>query len=71
MTFKKLNSKTIDHRFDFENLEICREFLNNLYIGETRVKEIELQNGSKVKMEDIPEDQIIQRANELRVAIKG
>lgn len=66
-----LNSKTIDHIFDFDDKEDCRFFLNNFYMEDKRITEIVLQNGQSVKMEDIPDDQIIQRAKELRSWFDG
>lgn len=68
---KQVTAGTINWLYDFDKLEDCRHFLNNLYLGDSRVKEIQLSNGSKIKMEDIPEDQIIQRAKELRGWIQG
>ena len=66
-----VNSKNINKLFNFDDLESCRKFLNNFYIGDRRVTDITLGNGERIKMEDIPEDQIIQRARELRGWIHG
>jgi len=68
---RKLNSKTVDHIVDFTSTESCRHFLNNLHIDGVRVKGINLDNGSYVTMEDIPEDQVVQRALEIRNSITG
>lgn len=62
----KINSKSIDHRFNLDDIDQARHFLCNLHIGDARVENITLANGCTVKMEDIPEDQIIQRAKEIR-----
>ena len=72
--FKKktaVNAQNINQLFDFDDLESCRKFLTTLYIGKRRVEHIQLANGEQVRMEDIPEDQIIQRARELRGWIYG
>lgn len=65
---KRLN---VENEFNLETIEGCRNFLSNLYLGGSRVKAIALANGEQVKMEDIPDNQIIQRAEEICVAIKG
>lgn len=65
---KRLN---IEDQIDFSTIEGCRQFLNNIYIGNDRVKGVSLANGQYVKMEDIPDSQVRQRAKELRDAIKG
>ncbi len=67
---KVLNSKTINKLFNFDDLESCRNFLMNLYIGESRVEGVEI-GGAFIRMEEIPQDQIIQRARELRGWIYG
>lgn len=72
--FKKktaIDHTNINRTVDFDDLESCRWFLQNLYIGKNRVEKITLSNGQTVKMEDIPEDQIIQRARELRGWLYG
>jgi hypothetical protein len=68
---KAVTAGNINWIYDFDNLEDCRHFLNNLFLGDARVKHIQLTNGLRVKMEDIPEDQIIQRAKELRSWVQG
>lgn len=66
-----VNASNIHETTNFMDLESCRHFLNNLYIDKARVEFIELANGARVRMENIPEDQIIQRAQELRSWIIG
>jgi len=65
---KKLN---IEKLIDFSTIKGCRQFLENIYIKGARVDSIELETGAKVKVEDIPEDQVIKRAKEIKEAIKG
>ena len=72
---KAINSGNINQVYDFEDIEECKHFLRNLYIGDSknrrRVECVDLANGQTVKMEDIPDDQVIQRAKELRSYIYG
>lgn len=72
--FKKnvaINSKNLHEHVNFMDLESCRTFLTTLSLSGKKVEFIQLANGQKVKMSDIPEDQIIQRAQELRGWILG
>ena len=66
-----VDGKNINKLFNFDDIESCKKFLTTLHIGTARVECIRLENGQQVKMEDIPEDQIIQRAKELRGWIHG
>lgn len=67
----KINAQNINSQYDFDNLDDCRHFLNNLFIDGARVKAITLANGFTCPVEEIPENQIIQRAKEIRSAIFG
>ena len=66
-----INSTNINNEFNFDDLESCRKFLCNLHVGDSRVEHIDLANGERVKMQDIPEDQIIKRAREIRSWLFG
>jgi hypothetical protein len=66
-----VNNKNIHENFNFMDKDSCRNFLNNIYIDGKRIETIELKDGTIIKMEDIPEDQIIQRAQEIRGWIIG
>lgn len=63
---KPVSIENIDNLYDFNNVNDCRSFLLNLYVRGKRVEYVELADGVVVNMEDIPEDQIVMRANELR-----
>lgn len=66
-----LNASTVNSLCDFETTGSCRHFLENLYIEGVKVKAITLANGYECKVEDIPEEQVVQRAKEIRSAIHG
>jgi hypothetical protein len=68
---KIINKDTIHDHVNFMEFDSCRNFLNNIYINNARVEFIQLSNGERVKMEDIPDDQVIQRAQEMRGWIIG
>lgn len=68
---KPINFKNIDELYDFNDLHQCKDFLCNLYIKGKRVEHIDLADGARVRMEDIPEDQVIMRANEIRGWVVG
>jgi hypothetical protein len=67
----QVNSQNIKYVVDLTDKESCRRFLNNLYIENKRVEFIQLANGEQIRMEDIPEDQWIQRASEIYHVIEG
>lgn len=54
-----INSKTIHENFNFMDKESCRSFLTSLFVSGKKVEYITLGNGQQVRMEDIPDDQII------------
>ena len=66
----RLDSSNINKKIDFGDIESCRYFLNNMYIGDAvddLVKvEYVMVGDRRMALKDIPDDQIIQRAKEIR-----